>query len=189
MVTPKQKAIIFVHDEKALLQKLQSAKQLTCAHCGRTGTLNCHDTLYGTDLNAADKRTMRGRRLWCCNRDNRTGCGRTSAVVFAQVLPHHCFTAVLLNILLALLCDGYSIQAAWEKANIPMQLESVYHIMQRLRQRMGQIRSALMKYCKPPPSISRDPLIQTIEHLKTAFPEAECAVDAFQLELQTPILG
>ena len=189
MTTPNKQSIIFVRNEQQMQQTLQNAKQLSCAHCRRVGTLNLHDTLYGNDLDAADKQTMRGRRLWCCKRDNRTGCGRTMTVVFVQVLPRHSFTAVLLNILLTLLCDGYSIQTAWEQAKMPMPLESVYHIMQRFRYRMGQIRSILLKCCGPPTSTSHDPLIQTIEHLLCAFPKEKCAVEAFQYELQTPIMG
>ena len=178
-----------MRNEQELEQVLETLKQTRCAHCGRVGTLNRHDKLHGNDLAAADKQTDRGRRAWCSNRGRRGGCGRTMAIVFAEVLPRHSFTAALLDHLLGGLCAGHSVQSAWEHSRLPVPVQTAYHLLQRLRGRLHAVRSALRSRCAPPASEHSDPLRQTAEHLRKVFGSAGCAVAAFQYELQTTIMG
>ncbi len=170
-------------------QTLENVKQISCAHCGRVSRLNCHDTLYGNDLSTVDKKTIRGRRLWCSNRDKRGGCGQTMALLFVWVLPRHSFTAPMLDKLLRFICEGISVQAAWEKGGFQLQLQSVYHLLQRFRDRIGPLRSALLNFCTPPESQHEDPLLQTLEHMHCAFPAENNVVECFQYTIQTPIMG
>lgn len=182
-------AIRFVRNEQELERVLGTLKQIRCAHCGRVGTLNRHDTVHGNDLGAADKQTDRGRRAWCSSRGRRGGCGRTTAIVFVRVLPRHSFTAPLLDKLIGGLSAEHSVQAAWEQGHLPVSIESAYHILQRLRRRVDTLRTALLARCAPPSSDHSDPLRQTAEHLRCAFASEPCAVEAFQYTFQTPIMG
>lgn len=179
----------FVRDEQELEHTLGILKQLRCAHCGRVGTLNRHDTLHGNDLNAADKSTTRGRRGWCSTRGRRGGCGRTVAIVFVRVLPRHSFTAPMLDKILSGLCDGHSVQAAWRNSRLPVAVQTVHHLLQRLRRRLDALRTTLLARCAPPVSRHTDPLRQTAEHLRCAFATDSSAVEAFQYTFQAPLMG
>lgn len=172
-----------------MAQQLGKIKLMSCAHCGAIGTLNRHDTIYGNDPEAVDKQTIRGRRLWCSNRGRRGGCGKTMSLLFAWILPGHTFTAGALDRLLKRLCMGGSIQAAWEKSRSQAALQSAYHLLQRLRLRMGEIRSALLKICRNPASSQKDPMIATYEHLRRAFSGHESPTAAFQYRLQMAMMG
>jgi hypothetical protein len=187
--TPRKTAIRFVRNKQEMEQVLQTLKQTRCAHCGRVGTLNRHDTLHGNDLAAADKQTERGRRAWCSNRGRRGGCGRTMAVVFVRVLPRHSLTAPLLDKLLGSLRAGRPVQAAWEHSRLPVPVQTAYHLLQRLRGRLPALRSALCSRCAPPASRHSDPLRQTAEHLRRAFAHARHPVEAFQYAFQCPLMG
>jgi len=183
------KTIRFVRDEHEQKQVLETLKQERCAHCRRTGTLNRHDHVQRNDLDRADKQTVRGQRVWCSNRGQRGGCGRTMLIVFARFLPRHSFSATMLGRLLKQLCLGGSIKRASERCRLPVDLQSVYHLLQRFRERLDAIRAALFSRCTPPESMQTDPLRSTAEHLHCAFPSAGCAVEAFQHAFQTPIMG
>jgi len=183
------KKIRFVRDEEELEQVLENLKQERCAHCRRTGTLNRHDHLQSNDLDAADKQMVRGQRVWCSNRGRRGGCGRTMLIVFARFLPRHSTNATMLGQLLKSLCAGGSIKSAWEQCGLPVDLQSVYHLLQRFREQLAGVRGALLSRCAPPDSAQTDPLRSTAEHLRCAFPAAPCAVAAFQYAFQTPIMG
>lgn len=184
-----KQSIQFVRDEHEMEQNLRKAKHILCAHCGATGTLNRHDFRYGNDPDKPDKQTKRGQRLYCSNRGNRGGCGRTMCLVFVLILPGHTITANSLDRLLSNLCKGMSIQAAWEKGRINVALQSVYQILKRLRLRIGAIRSHLLKICRSPDSSQRDPLTGTYEHLRDAFPDHRNPTAAFQGHFQTPVMG
>jgi len=51
------------------------------------------------------------------------------------------------------------------------------------------VRSALLARCPPPDSLHSDPLLQTAEHLRCAFPSEKCPVAAYQYVFQSPIMG
>jgi len=183
------KAIQFVRDERERDQVLGNLKQTRCAYCRRTGTLNRHDHVQSNDLEAVDKQTVRGQRAWCSNRGRRGGCGRTMLIVFARLLPRHSVNATMLGQLLKRLCAGDSIQSAWEQCRMPVHLQSVYHLLQRFRERLDAVRVALLSHCAPPTSVHTEALRQTAEHLRCVFPESTNPVEAFQYAFQTPIMG
>ncbi len=183
------KMIHFVRNKQERNQVLQNLKQTRCAHCRRMGTLNRHDRIKGNDPNSVNKQILRGRRVWCSNRSRRGCCGRTMRIVFACLLPRHSVKARMLSGLLEYLCAGASIKSAWERCGLPVHLQSVYHLVQRLRERLAAVRSALLSCCPPPGSRHTDPLRQTAEHLRCAFPGSQNPVGAYQYAFQTPIMG
>ena len=183
------KAIRFVRNNKERDQVLGSLKQTSCAYGRRTGTLNRHDHVQSNDLDVVDKQTVRGQRVWCSNRGRRGGCGRTMQIVFARFLPRQSMNATMLARLLKGLCEGGSIQRAWDQCRLPVHLQSVYHLLQRFRERLDAVRVALLSRCAPPASAHADPLRQTAEHLRCAFPESKSPIEAFQCAFQTPVMG
>jgi len=183
------KVIHFVSSARERNKLLTKLKQTRCAHCQRIGTLNRHDRLKGSDPAEASKQMLRGRRVYCSNRGQRGGCGRTMRIVFAWILPRHTVKAGMLAGLLKHLGSGGSIKSAWERSRLPLQLQSIYQLVQRFRERLSAVRSALLSRCPPPASLDSDPLLQTAEHLRCAFPSEKCPVAAYQYAFQSPIMG
>jgi hypothetical protein len=179
---------VFVKDAQALEKTLCGLKSMACLFCGRVGTLNRHSRIEGNDAGRVDGRVHRGHRVYCSNRGRRGGCGRTFPMRLAAVLPRHTFSAALLWAVLVGLLDRRSIQAAWQTAGRPLTLETTYHLIQRLRRRLSDVRVALARLIPPPAGLVSDPLLQTLEHLRAAFPASPCPVAAFQERVQRPLL-
>lgn len=105
------------------------------------------------------------------------------------MLPRHSVSAGALWRLLCRLLSGGSIKAAAQTLKLPFALETLYHLLQRLRLRLPQIRSRLCREQPFPESSQTDPLLQTVEHLQRVFPETDCAPALFQESFQLPLLG
>jgi len=181
---------LFVAGMDDLRLLMLSLKTRLCPACGKAKSLNRHSILYGNDPANAGGRLQRGQRVFCCNRGNRGGCGRTFPVFFNAILPRHSVTAGILWALFCLLLNGFSIKAAAEATQSPFALETLYHLVTRLRRRIDAIRSLL--HCqKPPPKSPRSsPLLHTIEHLQTVFPLTDCCpLQAFQSFFQRKLMG
>ena len=167
-----------------------SLKQSPCPHCGCVGALNRHSHSFGHDpLIASGGQCHRGQRVFCSNRGQRNGCGRTFSLLAAEVLPRHTFTASLVWQWLVKLLAGRSRKAAAEKLRLPFTLESIYRLQRGLRQRLDSLRTRLCRDRKPPTSAHADPLLQTVEHLRQVFTGGGCPLAEFQLQFQQPFLG
>lgn len=184
----KAQGTAFVEDRQALEKALCGLKGMTCGFCGRRGTLNRHGRIEGNDPQSADGRLQRGHRVYCSNRGRRGGCGRTFPILLAHVLPRHTFSAKLLWAVFHGLLGGLSIRASWQSAGKPLALETTYHLIQRLRHRLSDVRAALSRLTTPPAGVASDPLLQTLEHLRAAFPGCPSPVEAFHQRVQRPVL-
>jgi hypothetical protein len=107
----------------------------------------------------------------------------------AVVLPRHTFTAHWLWRLLSRLLEGSPINAAVHSLRPPFALETVYHLLGRLRARWSWWRSMLLRQCEPPESSLADPWRATFEHLRVAFVDELCPVNAFQLHTGHAVMG
>lgn len=145
--------------------------------------------LRGNDPATAAGRIVRGRRVFCSDRGQRGGCGRTFPLFLAGVLPRHTFTAGLLWMLLRKLLAGATIKAAAETLRLPFSLEAVYGIVRRCRRRQGVVRSFLWREQPAPGSGQTDPFLQTLEHLQLTFAWHGCALAAYQAHFQGAWLG
>lgn len=179
----------FVCGLKELGEHLRLLKQLCCPFCGAAETLNCHSKLYGNDPDSTEGvQIQRGQRVWCCSRGQRGGCGRSFPMFLAEVLPRHTVRASTLWSLLERLLEGGSIRAAGQGLGLPFGLESLYHLLQRMRQRLAGVRAALCREQPPAESSQTDPLLQSAEHLRSLFPKSACPPRDFQLHFQRPLL-
>jgi hypothetical protein len=164
-------------------------KQFCCPGCGAAETLNWHSKLYGNDPSVVDGQVLRGQRVFCSDRGQRGGCGRTFSIWLADRLPRHSFTAPSLWRLLSSLLEGRSIKAAFEGlGSLPFALETCYHLLQRLREQLSEVRCLLSREQKSPSSAQTDPLLQTVEHLRRVFPQSSCPLVDFQIQFQHPLL-
>jgi len=105
------------------------------------------------------------------------------------VLPRHTVRAPLLWQLLCKLLAGLSVKASVQALHLPFPLETLYHLLQRLRGRLADLRSRLCREQKVSPSAQSDPLLQTVEHLQGLFLRSVCALSDFQLRFERPLMG
>jgi hypothetical protein len=151
--------------------------------------LNRHSILYGNDPFDCAKERVRGQRVFCSNRGQCGGCGRTFSVFLAEVLPRHTLTASLVWRWLVKLLAGLSLKAAVEKLRLPFALETIYRLRRSLCHGLDLLRTRLCREHTPPGSAHTDPLLQTVEHLQVVFPRSGCPAADFQLHFQHPFLG
>ena len=96
--------------------------------------------------------------------------------------------AAALWALLKRLLKGSSIKAAVQGLKLPFALETLYHLLQRLRKRLPTVRPVLCREKKAPASSQTDPLLQTLEHLLGVFPKSKGPLADFQVHFQRPLL-
>jgi hypothetical protein len=134
-----------------------SLKQQRCQRCDRVGFLNRHSFLYGNDPSDPSGQSLRGQRVFCSDRGHRAGCGHTFSIFLADTLPRHTVTATLLGRLLIALLAGASLKSTADSLGLPLALETLYHLRQRLRRRLDALRSRLCERQSPPDSSQSDP--------------------------------
>ena len=101
----------FLGSLQELVDYLLLLKEFCCPFCGAAETLNAHSKLYGNDPDGrGDGRIQRGQRVWCSNRGQRGGCGRSFSLFLAEVLPRHTVNAAWLWKLLQRLLSGGSVK-------------------------------------------------------------------------------
>jgi hypothetical protein len=127
--------------------------------------------------------------VFCSNRGQRDGCGKTFSLVLAEVLPRHTLNASQVWRWLVELLAGLSVKAAVEKVRLPFALETIYRLRHRLQRGLDQVRTRLCRALSPPLSRQSQPLLQTVEHLRAVFPGSVCPPADFQLCFQHPFPG
>ena len=98
-------------DVNDLLAKL---KITPCPHCNKTGFLNRHGSLLGSTLNLMGNvvRGARAVRVYCSDRNNSSGCGRTFSVWTADKIKYLFLSAeCLLQFLSDAVSSGNIVQA------------------------------------------------------------------------------
>ena len=163
-------------------------KLTLCPHCKLSGYLILHGYLYGYD-EQDNTRKVRGRRIYCSNRYNKNGCGRTFCVLPASVMPRFIISAQSLWRFLDNVKSGLGLAGAFRKAGGTMSPSSIYRLIKKFSLNQTRIRSCLHRIKDPPAADDmRTPFIQTILHLNSAFDTAVCPITEFQFRFQTPLL-
>ncbi len=182
----------FYSTEDEFKQFYANIKLLLCPHCRRVGSLILHGYLYGyapegilgceeTDL------VQRGRRIFCSNRNNRFGCGKTFSLLLAGCIRNFMVFAKLLSGFLEKIQQGFCPAEAARKVGLEMSTTTIYRLYKKFRLNQSRIRSYLLRLKAPPPLCDTDdPVIQTIFHLTSVF--KTCAVSQFQHCFQTSFL-
>jgi hypothetical protein len=127
--------------------------------------------------------------VFCSNRGQRGGCGRTFALFLAEVLPRHSVTATLLWQVLVGWLAGAAVQTAVTSLHAQFSLESFYRLVRRVRARLDVLRVALSRERPAPASAHADALGQTVAHLAAVFPSPASPLAAWQHHFQRPLLG
>jgi hypothetical protein len=165
---------------------VERLKLMPCPHCNQVGNLNQHGCLYGFDEKHSRRKTLRGRRVFCSNRQRRRGCGRTFSVWCADKIRRLSLTTACLWRFLQLAAAG-CLRAACRAADCQRSDRTLERLWQRFRLGQAQLRTALSTRCPPPqmPAPTARPAAQVLAHLQAAFPDADCPIAAFQHTLRT----
>ena len=162
-------------------------KLCLCPHCKLSGFLILHDYLYGYS-EQDNSPIQRGRRIYCSNRNNKNGCGRTFCVLPASVLPKLRISAQCLWWFLDNVKNGFCLAQAFRAAGCMLTSSSIYRLFKKFSLNQMRIRTYLSAIKDPPETGHvKSPIIQTILHLKSAFDTAACPITEFQFRFQTPL--
>lgn len=180
----------FYHTDQDWDRIWQKLKQTSCPHCNLVGTLIRHGSLQGYDDSKPQRKCIRARRIFCSNRHNRNGCGRTFSVFKADKIKRRSLSTRSLGRFLKLAVAG-GIGAAVRAARSYLSDRTLQRIWKRFTLAQSKIRTNLLGRCPPPEvpaSSSHAPEAEVLVHLQAAFPDADCPIAAFQVATQTCFL-
>lgn len=164
-------------------------KLFACPYCNMRGFLILNGCIYGYTEDASSNMVKRGHRIFCSNRKKRQGCGRSFSMLKSGFIKHFIISAVTVWIFLSSIKQGLSLIKAFRKTGSSMGETAAYRILKRFRNSQARIRTFLTG-AKDPPGLKhvKDPVIRTIIHLKSLFPQSPCPVSEFQHCFQTSFL-
>ena len=177
----------FCRGEEGFLAIYEKLKATACPHCKVIGLLVLHGFLRGYDESSPREKTVRARRIFCSNRNNRPGCGRTFSVWLADKIRRLSLSAGGLWMFLQSVVAGGMI-AAIRRVNCHLSDRQMQRIWKRFELGQSPIRTALWPRCEPPelPANSpQSPAAEVLAHLQAAFPHADCPIADFQHALRT----
>lgn len=179
----------FCRSMAELLALCLKLKLEPCPYCHLTGFLILHDWLYGYSESSLVK-IRKGKRIFCSNRNLRKGCGRTFILLLAYFIRRIRIRTNPLWDFLSNCLRGKDKRNAFRLA-CPQGLSdsTLYRIWNRFKERQSFLRERLFRRMPQPPAVkTSDPVLETIRHLKAAFPKTRCPLRAFQLHFQVSCL-
>ncbi|HKY36892.1 MAG TPA: hypothetical protein VJN18_13185 [Polyangiaceae bacterium] len=175
----------FVRDEPALADVLLGLKLARCPHCRQCGALIGHGLLLGYAERTSEV-VVRGRRVFCSNRGQRPGCGRTYSVLLSTVLYGFVVGTLTLFRFASAVMGGLTRRAAWLGAAAgALSLSSGYRLWRRLVAAQSWLRWRLCREAPAPACAARQPLAQLFGHVGVVVGTAEPdLLEALQRRLQ-----
>lgn len=183
---------IYYPSLEAIEQRTMQLDVARCPHCKQTHHLVSHGYIRKKQIGAAPQAV--GKRVFCSNRHQRSGCGRTMQLYLDATVRylHHAGCAVVAFALS--LIAGMTIQHAYQQATGTTTPRHAYRWLQRLRAQLTAYRGlahrpplhdspARAAPDRPPRLLS---LLPTIQVLEQRFGQPLCA--EYQLRLQRPFL-
>jgi hypothetical protein len=172
----------FYRDEADWGEIAERIKRSPCPFCKRVGMLVRHGCLFGFDEGGAE-RVVRAKRIFCSNRNRRTGCGRTFSVWLADKIRRVSLTTQAVGRFLER-AAAVGVAAAIRVADSSRSGRTWQRIWRRFRLGQSAIRTALLGRCPATPlpaNAARRPTeAQVLAHLRAAFPNDDCPIAAFQ---------
>lgn len=174
----------FYRSDEDLIAIGEQLKLTACSHCQVVGTLIWHGYVRGYDDRTPPRKTVRARRVFCNDRNNRPGCGKTFSIWLADKIRRLSLSTAALGAFLQCAVAG-SILATIRAADSQRSERTGWRVWRRFRLAQSTIRTALAGRC-PPPELpaERKPAAQVLAHLRAAFPDTD-PIAAFQHTLRT----
>ena len=179
----------FYNSEEEFIEFYRSLKLIQCPCCRKTGFLILHGYLYGYNETAASEIIKRGRRIFCSNRKNSKGCGKTFSLLLTHFIKGFIIQASSIWEFLKNISAGKSKKASFEKLNLSFSNSAIYRLYDKFKSKQTHIRTLLSNILEPPHlKDTGNPEIQTINHLINAFKDVSCPVESFQNHFQISFL-
>jgi hypothetical protein len=177
---------VFFRTRAEIEQFLARLHLLSCPFCGAVGTLIRHG--YIRWFHSPENSGIRAWRIRCKKSPRRRGCGRAPSIRLGDVLPRRCFDAKQLWAFIRALQQARSIKSAWERAAIPLSLDTGYRLYRHLGRCQSVLRTHLCARAPPPRVKTGVPLLQVFTHLEEAFARG-CPISAYQEHFQRSFLA
>ena len=175
----------FYRNQEEWIAFAERIKLMPCLHCKVVGMLIRHGGLQGID-ESSGQIVLRARRVFCSNRNARTGCGRTVSVWLVDRIRRLKVTTRRLWKVLDMAVVG-PLEAAIRTLDSRLSDRTWQRIWSRFLLAQSTIRTALAGRCSPPglsdPSLR--PAAEVLAHLRVAFPNTDCPITTFQQTLRT----
>ena len=176
----------------AIEQQTMQLEHAHCVHCQQTQQLVSHGFVR-KKRPCAEPETV-GKRVFCSNRNNRTGCGRTMQLYLDSTIRYLYHAGCCVVTFVLALIEGMSIQNAYQHATGTAAPRHAYRWLNRLGERLSAYRS--LSHQPPLPdtvaiaTVKRPSrlllLMSTFTALLQQFKPPLCA--AYQLQLQRSFL-
>lgn len=165
-------------------------QRLQCPHCSKSNHLISHGVLYRQ--RSMHEREAVGKRVFCSNRYQHTGCGRTVQLTVAGVLPKLRYGAAHLFVFVSSLLMNLSVTAAYRAATGQLAARNAWRWLEKLVRHLGDYRGLL--------NVQTEPIITEFRHrcrrlrlllptLKPLFSRrSECACAGIQLASQSAFI-
>ena len=149
-------------------------QSVECPHCHQLNQFTLHDFIY-------KNLEVIGKRLFCSNRNNHSGCGKTIQLYISHRVPQLVYSSVEVTAFLNYLIDKQSITQAYQGATGCHEPRNAYRWLDKLKFRLGVFRQYLSTPCGLSSAkfnartLRFQLLLPTIERLFNSLPQPHCA--------------
>ena len=116
-------------------------EKLQCPHCSKSNQLVSHGLIY--KQHSIHKRETVGKRVFCSNRHNRSGCGQTVQLYLKDVIPSLQYGTAQVFVFLSLLLKNLSVKAAYQSATGQIDSRNAWRWIRKLTRNLTDYRCAL----------------------------------------------
>jgi hypothetical protein len=141
-----------------------------CPHCGIVGMFILHGYVYGYTETRTDK-NIKGRRIFCSNRNKRTGCGKTLYYRIIDFLKQTLISSSTAWDFLHSIVSEKSIEKAYDSLNpeCVISLTTFFRLWKKFKLHIHKIRSNLANRYPIIKTNEVCPYLETIRQLEKTF--------------------
>lgn len=115
--------------------------QVSCPHCHQSSQLISHGRVY--KQRSMTRRVIVGKRVFCSNRHQHQGCGRTVQLYVAQAIPGLRYSTSEVYAFISKLLEGASLEEAYLKATQQTDPRHAWRWLKRLEHNLSAFRCCL----------------------------------------------
>lgn len=158
-----------------------------CPYCQQCNTLVKHSKIYRT-AKEKGQYIFHGQRIFCSNKKNKNGCGRTFSLNLTIKLPRfNKFTKEVYSFFKKFL-ETFIISVAWAFAYPQsFDINTPYRFTRLIQKSLGNCIASLLSITgiyQPPQRVKPNTLLYLISLMQHAFPNAENPLTALILKFQ-----
>lgn len=165
-------------------------ESLSCPHCHKSNQLRSHGRVY--KQRSMTQRIIVGKRVFCSNRYQHQGCGRTVQLYVAQAIPGLRYSTSEAYAFVSALLKGTRLEEAYLKATNQSDPRQAWRWLKKLEHNLSsfrcQLTRAVLEKNRWKLRLSRRLrlLLSTFQALFAALPHCPC--QQFQWQQQHPFL-